>query len=142
MSKKVNDVMSSNIVAVLPSDSVMEAAVQMEKHHIGAVPVVSAGEVKGLLTDRDIVLRCVAKDKDVKSIKVSDVMSEKVVFVTPDQSIDDAAKIMAAEQIRRLPVLKDGYIDGMISFADIARQGKEAEISSSISEISKPDCGC
>lgn len=139
MNRKVREIMSKDIVAVLPSDSILEAAKQMEKHHVGSVPVVSAGEVKGILTDRDIILRCIAKEKDVNSTKASEIMSEKIVFVTPDQTVNDAAKIMANEQIRRLPVLNNGCIDGMISFADVTKLAKDSEISKSISEISKPE---
>ena len=135
--KKVKDIMSHNIIAVLPSDSVMEASTLMNEHHIGALPVVSAGEVKGMITDRDIVLRCVAQDKDAKKVKVSQIMSNDIAFVTPEQSINDAVEVMSNEQIRRLPVLNDGYIDGMLSIADIARQGADPEIASAICEISK-----
>lgn len=135
--KKVKDIMSHNIIAVLPSDSVMEASTLMNEHHIGALPVVSAGEVKGMITDRDIVLRCVAQDKDAKKVKVSQIMSNDIAFVTPEQSINDAVEVMSNEQIRRLPVLNDGYIDGMVSIADIARQGADPEIANAICEISK-----
>ncbi len=139
--KKVKDLMSTNIIAVLPSDSVMEAAVLMSENHIGALPVVSAGEVKGMITDRDIILRCVSKNKDVKNVKASEIMSNDIAFVTPEQSINDAAEIMAQEQVRRLPVLNEGYIDGMISLADIARQGADPEIAKTICEISKSNIG-
>lgn len=141
MKKKVKDLMSNKIIAVLPSDSVMEVAFLMSEHHIGAVPVVSAGEIKGMVTDRDIVLRCVAQNKNTKDIKASEIMSDNIAFVTPDQSINDAAEIMANEQIRRLPVLTDGYISGIISLADIARQGAEPEIAKAICEISRSNIG-
>lgn len=141
MSKTVKDIMSDHIVAVLPSDTVSEAAKLMLEHHIGAVPVVSAGELKGLITDRDIVLRCVAKGKSVEDTKATEIMTTDIAFVTPQQSVKDAADMMASEQVRRLPVLKDGIIDGMVSLADIARKGTDAEVSEAICEISQSNIG-
>ena len=137
MERKVKDIMSSNIIAVLPSDNIFEAAKLMDKHKIGAVPVVSAGELKGMITDRDIVLRCIAKDKDVKSVKASDLMSTDLVFLTPEQTVRDATQMMSDNQIRRLPVVDNGHIDGMVSLADIAKLGPDAEIAQAICEISK-----
>lgn len=141
MIKKVKDIMSNNIIAVLPSDTAEEAAILMREHNIGAIPVVSAGEVKGIITDRDIVTRCVSCGKQADSTKVSDLMSTDITFITPNQTIKDAISIMSAEQIRRLPVVKDGYIDGMISFADVTRNFHGMEITDAITEINLPDDG-
>lgn len=141
MQQTVKQVMSRNIVALLPGDTAYEAAALMNEHHVGSLPVVSGGEVKGILTDRDIVLRCVAGAKDPKTTRVSEIMSPDVVYVTPDQTVSDAAKMMASEQVRRLPVIKDGYIDGIISLADIARRDYDTETAEAISEISMPNIG-
>lgn len=138
LKQKVKDLMTTNIIATLPSDTIEEAAILMKENNIGSVPVVSAGELKGILTDRDIVTRCVAESKKPDSTKVSELMSSDIAFVTPEQSIHDAISIMSNEQVRRLPVIKDGYIDGMISFADIARNNTDMEIAKAISEISEP----
>ncbi len=141
LSKKIKEIMSNNVIAVLPSDTAEEAAILMREHNIGAIPVVSAGEVKGIITDRDIVTRCVSFGQRADSTKVSDLMSTDVTFITPDQTIQDAISIMSTEQIRRLPVVKDGYIDGMISFADVTRNYHGMEITDAITEINLPDVG-
>lgn len=138
MQETVNDVMSKKIVAVLPGDTVQEAARLMKEHDIGAVPVVSGGELKGLLTDRDIVLQCVAAGKNPAQIKACEMMTRDVVIVSPGQTVSEAARLMGKEQIRRLPVIRDGVLDGIISMADIARRHAGPEVASAISEISTP----
>ena len=122
MQETVNDVMSKKVVAVLPGDTLEEAARLMKEHDVGVLPVVSGGELKGLVTDRDIVLQCVAAGKEPSQVKAYQIMTKDVVSVSPGQTVSEAARLMGKEQIRRLPVLKDGVIDGMISMADIARR--------------------
>lgn len=134
----VRDIMTKDIVSILPSDTVEDAAQIMAQNDIGSVPVVYEGELKGLLTDRDIVLRCVSRGKSAKEMKVSDLMTTDIAFLTPDQTLYDAANIMAKKRVRRLPVLNKGYIDGMVSLADIARFHKDAEIASALCEVSIP----
>ena len=136
MQETVKDVMSKNIIAVLPSDTIQEVARLMQENNIGAVPVVSGGELKGILTDRDIVLGCVAQGKDPHDVKASSLMTREVAYVTPNQTVHDAVQMMASEQVRRLPVIRDGYIDGIVSLADIARRHAGPEIAEAISEIS------
>ena len=135
MQETVNDVMSKKVVAVLPGDTLEEAARLMKEHDVGVLPVVSGGELKGLVTDRDIVLQCVAAGKAYQ------IMTKDVVSVSPGQTVSEAARLMGKEQIRRLPVLKDGVIDGMISMADIARRHAGPEVAAAISEISEPFSG-
>lgn len=134
----VSDVMSRRVVSINSSAPVSECAKLMSGHNIGAVPIVDSGQIKGILTDRDIVLRCVAEGKDPKQMKINDIMSTNTVSVTPQQSIDDVADIMAAEQIRRVPVIENGKISGMVSIADLARLRHGVEVADAISEISKP----
>lgn len=136
MQETVKDVMSRSLVAVLPGDTAEEAARLMRDHNIGSVPVVSGGQLRGILTDRDIVLRCVAQGKDPTRTRAGDLMTGQVAYVTPNQTVHDAVQMMAAEQVRRLPVVRDGYIDGMVSLADIARRHAGPEIAEAISEIS------
>lgn len=139
MQETVNDVMSKKVIALLPSDSVRDAAKLMSYNDIGSIPVVSGGELKGIITDRDIVIRCIAQNKSVDNMHVSELMSTDITFVTPDQTVHDAISLMASEQIRRLPVIRNGFIDGMISLSDIARLHAGPEIASAISEISRKD---
>lgn len=110
----------------------------MSEHNIGSIPVVDNGQIKGMLTDRDIVLRCVAEGKDPTHVKVGDIMTTGTVYITPHQSVDDAVRMMSYEQIRRLPVVEDGKLAGIISLADLARMRDHTEVAQAICEISKP----
>lgn len=141
MQETVNDIMTKNVIALLPSDTIEEAAKLMSENDIGSLPIVSGGELKGMITDRDIVLRCVAKGKTASEVRVSDLMSTDIAFVTPNQTVHDAVNLMSSEQVRRLPVINNGYVDGMISLADIARLHAGPEIASAISEISESKFG-
>ena len=140
MQETVNDVMSKKVVAVLPGDTLEEAARLMKEHDVGVLPVVSGGELKGLVTDRDIVLQCVAAGKEPSQVKAYQIMTKDVVSVSPGHTVSEAARLMGKEQIRR-PVIKDGVIDGMISMADIARRHAGPEVAAAISEISEPFSG-
>ncbi len=141
MEETVRDIMSKNIVAVMPNDTAEVAAKLMSDYDIGSLPVISGGHLKGLLTDRDIVTRCISEGKSANSTKVGDLMSTNVAFVTPEQSVHDAISMMASERVRRLPVVKEGFVDGMVSLADIARIHSGPEIASALTEISKMDSG-
>lgn len=135
---QIRELMTTRIVSVDPASSVKDAALLMNKNNIGAVPVVENGSVRGILTDRDIVLRCVAENRDAGNLKVSDICSGGAISVTPAQSVKDAMHIMSTEQVRRLPVVEDGRLIGMLSLADIAREKSGMEIADTISEISMP----
>jgi len=134
----VREVMSCDVVSISGDRTAAEAAQLMSKHNIGVLPVTDGNCVKGIVTDRDIVLRCVAKGMDSTSCKVCDVMSCNTTFVSPDQSVSDAARIMACEQIRRIPVLEGGNLAGMITLGDISRYKQDAEVAQAMCEISKP----
>ena len=138
MQEIVKDVMTKEVLAVLPSDTVEQAAVLMYENDIGSVPVVLDGVLKGILTDRDIVVRCIAKGKSTYKAKVSEIMSNDICTLTPKNTLHDAIEIMAKEQIRRVPVVENGMIDGIVSLADIARVHSGPEIALAISEISLP----
>jgi CBS domain-containing protein len=135
---QVSEIMTTRIVSVTPGSSVRDAAVLMNRHNIGAVPVVDNGTVSGMITDRDIVLRCVSENRDPAAVKVSDICSSGAVSVKPSQSVRDAMHLMSAEQVRRLPVVDNGKLVGMLSFADIAREKSGMELSEAIAEISMP----
>lgn len=134
----VREIMSTRIVSVQPTSTVRDAALLMNRHNIGSVPVVEGNAVRGMLTDRDIVLRCVAADRDPSSVKVSDICSQGAVSVSPNQSLSDAMNLMATEQVRRLPVVDNGSLVGMLSLADIAREKSGMELAEVISDISMP----
>lgn len=135
---KVRDVMTNRVISIGSSSTVKDAAVLMNLNNIGAVPVVDSGSVKGMLTDRDIVLRCVAENKDASTLKVSDICSQGAISVRPDQSVTEAMDLMSSDQIRRLPVVENDKIVGMLSFADVAREKAGMELAETISDISMP----
>ena len=134
----VSEVMSRQVVSVDPGSTVSDASKMISKHNIGSVPVAQNGNVCGILTDRDIVLRCIAEGRDPKSIKVADVMTSPLVSVTSTETIETAMQTMASEQVRRMPVVDAGRLVGFVSMADFARVKGNPKISDTISEISMP----
>ncbi|ADU26283.1 putative signal transduction protein with CBS domains [Ethanoligenens harbinense YUAN-3] len=135
---QVSEIMTTRIVSVEPTATVREAATLMSRNNIGSVPVVDGGAVRGMLTDRDIVLRCVSENKDADTVKVSDICTHGAVSVRPQDPVSNAMHLMSAEQVRRLPVVDNGKLVGMLSFADVAREKTGMEVAQSISEISMP----
>lgn len=135
---KISEVMSTSVVSVSPTQSVAEAAKLMSDNNIGAVPVADNGKIRGMLTDRDIVLRCVAQNLSAQTTKAGDVMTTGPVFVTGDTDVNDAMMLMSNEQVRRLPVLQNGKLAGFVSLADIARRHTGPELADAISDISMP----
>ncbi len=133
----ITDVMSTDIQYCTPLDNVFEVAVIMKDYDVGAVPIVEEGKVLGIITDRDIAIRGVAS-KHPGSTKVTDIMSTSLVTVSPHTSVSEAADLMASKQIRRLPVVEDGRLVGMVSLGDLAvRQTLEQAANDALSEISE-----
>lgn len=119
---KVKDVMSRRMICISPDESASVAARLLSRHNIGALLVCSKeGRLRGLLTDRDIVLRCVAAEEDPKATKVSEIMTRRIISVDCEESLQTAAGLMAREQIRRLPVEENGKVVGMVSLGDFAK---------------------
>ncbi len=135
---QVKDIMSSKVISISPNESAAVAARMLSRYNIGALPVCSKeGRLRGVVTDRDIVLRCIAADEDANSTKVSEIMTRRLFTVGEDASLQQAADLMAKEQIRRLPVERDGKLVGMVSLGDFAKtQGCTMEAAQALSEIS------
>jgi CBS domain-containing protein len=133
--------MTSEPATVKPDATLGEVATLMKQEDCGSIPVVDDGRLVGIVTDRDIVIRAVAAGKDPKTVRVSEVMSADPVTVGPDEKIDRARKVMADRQIRRLPVVEDGALVGIIVTAQIARNEDERETGETIKEISEPSSG-
>lgn len=132
----IKDVMSKEVVTCNPQDYVSEVADQMRTLDIGCLPVVSNKKLIGMITDRDIVTRAVAKD--VKS-KVEDVMTRAVISVSPDDTTAEASTVMARNQVRRLPVVENGVLVGFVSLADLAFPFPHVqEVSNAMESISQP----
>jgi CBS domain-containing protein len=123
---------------VSPSQSLAEAAEVMKGEDVGSVPVVEEGRLAGILTDRDIVTRAVAERRDPQTVKVDEVASGELVTVEPEQDLDEALALMARHQVRRLPVVEEGRLVGMLAQADVAFEAKEKKVSETVEEISKP----
>lgn len=137
--KIVKDIMSTDIQTVTLKDNVFEIATLMAKYDIGFVPVVEGKKLIGVVTDRDLVIRGYA-EKNEGSAAVDQVMSRDVTTIAPDTSVDEAAKIMAKEQIRRLPVCENGNLVGVVAIGDLAVRDKfENEAGDALSKISEKD---
>jgi CBS domain-containing protein len=121
---------------VAPSTSVRDAARLMAEEGVGPLPVVDEDRLVGIVTDRDLVLRVLAEDRDPDSTTVSEVASEEPVTVQPDDDIDRALQLMAQHQVRRLPVIEAGRLVGIVTQADIAREAPADQTGEVVEEIS------
>ena len=138
MAHNVRDVMTSNPCTIDAGKSVAYAAKMMREEDVGLAPIVEADKLVGMLTDRDITIRVVAEGKDPEQVKVSDVASSQVVTVSPQQDLDEALRMMAKHQVRRLPVVEDdGKLVGVVAQADIARKGDDVATGRLVEEISQ-----
>ncbi|MDQ2087505.1 CBS domain-containing protein [Herbivorax sp. ANBcel31] len=136
---KVRDKMTKSVAYVEPAKNIVEAAQLMQEHNVGSVPVCDQTGIVGIVTDRDIVVRNVAHGKTPQDTKIQDVMTSQVMTVTPDMDIDDVTKMMAHEQIRRVPVIENNQVVGIVSLGDVASDIRfDMEASEALSEISKP----
>jgi CBS domain-containing protein len=133
----LREIMSTNVVTVSPHDNVFEVATMMREGNVGMIPVVENGRLAGVVTDRDLVTRGIAKKKP-NSGTVRDIMSTNLVCGTPDMSVDEAARLMSDAQVRRLPVVENDRLVGVVSLGDLAvRQIHQDEASQALNEISE-----
>ena len=137
--KHVADVMTPDPRSVEPETPVVEAARILRDENVGSLPVVQDGRVTGIVTDRDLVVRVIAEGRDPGSTTVGEVVSGKPVTVRPEQELDEALRLMASHQIRRLPVVEDGdRLVGIFAQADVALTGDEERSGALVEEISQP----
>jgi len=135
--KKVREAMSRDPRSVGERTSVQEAARLMKEQDVGSLPVVEDERLVGIITDRDIVIRGVAVRSDVSSLSVMDVASHEVTTIAPDQELDEALRLMAQEQVRRLPVVDGDRLVGILAQADVAREGDEERVGETVEQISQ-----
>lgn len=122
---KVKDCMCNNVACVTPQTTLSDVAKMMQTEHVGCIPVCDANKtVVGLVTDRDIVLRGVACSKNTNTTPVSEVMTTKVYTVAPDAEVTEASKIMCDCQVKRVPVIENDTIVGIITLGDLANNGQ------------------
>jgi CBS domain-containing protein len=138
MGKSVRDVMTSNPRTIDANSDVASAAKLLKIEDVGVVPIVEGNRLVGVLTDRDIAINVVAEGKDPQSTTVREVASTDLVTVDPQQDLDEALRLMAQHQVRRLPVVEeDGKIVGILAQADVALQSKDSQTGEVVEEISK-----
>ncbi|MBA2642166.1 MAG: CBS domain-containing protein [Actinobacteria bacterium] len=142
MGTKVSDVMTARPRAVSPDTPLSQVAELMESEDIGAIPILDGDQLAGMITDRDIVIRAVAKGKDPRGMPAREISSRDVVTVRPDSNLSEALELMAGHQVRRLPVVdEDNRLLGVVSQADIALGAREKAVGEMVEEISKPPEG-
>lgn len=138
MAKKISELMSPNPCTIEADKPVAYAARMMKEEDVGLAPVVEGERLVGTLTDRDIVTRVVAEGKDPQSVTVREVASTDLVTIDPQQDLDEALRLMAGNQVRRLPVVEeDGRLVGVVAQADVAREAKDKQTGELVEEISK-----
>jgi CBS domain-containing protein len=138
MSKTVQDAMTANPVTIGRTDTVVNAARLMESADVGSVPVVDGGTPVAIVTDRDIAIRVVAQGKDPSATQVAEIATDQPYYVHPEQNLDEALELMAYRKVRRLPVVDDGQLVGMLAQADIVHEAKDKKAAHIIEEISQP----
>jgi CBS domain-containing protein len=140
MPQSLRDIMTANVITIKETQTVQEAAALMSQNNIGAIPVVSnSGQMAGIITDRDITLRTTAQGENPQT-PVSEVMTaQTIVQGSPDMDVHQAANLMAQQQIRRLPVVENGQVVGMVALGDLAVQNQYAnEAEEALQSISTP----
>ena len=138
MGQRIRDIMTSNPSTVEPDKTVVDAARIMKQEDAGVVPVTENGRLTGMVTDRDIAIRVVAEGRDPQSTPVREVASKDLVTVDPRQDLDEALRLMAQHQVRRLPVVEeDGRLVGVVAQADVARHGNDTKTGQVVQEISE-----
>ena len=133
---KVSELMSNRVVSIGPDAPVGAAARLLRQANVGALPVCDARRrLRGIVTDRDIVTRCVALGSDPEETPVREIMSRGVVTCGPEEAMDAAVKRMCSDQVRRLPVLEEGKLIGIVTLCDLSRRS-DMEAAAALAEIS------
>jgi CBS domain-containing protein len=140
MAQTVRDVMASGAESIEENDTILDAARRLAELDIGAMPMCEAGgEISGMLTDRDVVVKVIAQGKDVGEVTAGELAQGPVATVSPDTSLEDAIETMTREGVRRLPVVEGDDLVGMVSQADLARalpQDQAAKVVEAVSASS------
>ncbi|BAH08221.1 CBS domain-containing protein [Clostridium kluyveri] len=136
---KVENVMTKSVASLNPDDTIDKAAQVMMENNIGSLPVCQQGKIIGILTDRDISIRAMG-NKASNSKTVRDIMSSNPVTASPDMDVKDVSRIMSERQIRRVPVVENNNVVGIVSLGDLAVNPKSnSQAGDALSSISQPD---
>ena len=135
---KLREIMTNSVITIHPEESVAVAARTLTHYNIGALPVCgSDGKLCGVLTDRDLVTRCLASNKLPENTKVRDVMTGRVISASPEMDTAVAAHLMGRQQVRRLPVVENGKLCGVVSLGDLAvREDLNPDAADALGDIS------
>ena len=135
---KISDIMTANVISISKDESVAAAARLLRRYNVGALPVTDRDmRLRGIVTDRDIATRCVAADADPKTTKVGEIMSRGIITASTGDTVGSAVRSMSSDQVRRLPVIDDGRVVGMVTLCDMARaRSCEMEAAEALAEIS------
>lgn len=136
---QIRELMSKSVVSITPEESAALAARLLTRHNLGMLPVCGQdGRLVGVVTDRDIVTRCLAAGQDPSRVPVEDIMTRELETLSPQEEVEAASARMADGQVRRLPVVEDGRVVGVLSLADLARSRRyEAEAAQALCQISE-----
>jgi CBS domain-containing protein len=138
MSRSIRELMTANPCAIDADKTVDYAAKMMRDEDVGFAPIVEGDRLIGTLTDRDVAIGVVAEGKDPRSTAVRDVASKQLVTIDPQQSLDEALRLMAKHQVRRLPVVEeDRRLIGVLAQADIAREADAATTGGLVEDVSR-----
>ena len=138
MAKSIQELMSTNPVAIDADQSVADAAKMLRDEDVGLAPIIEGDKLSGTVTDRDIAIRLVAEGKDPASTKVRQIASTDLVTVDLEQDLDEALRLMARHQVRRLPVVDESArLVGVFAQADVAREASVSQTGELVEEISK-----
>ena len=137
---KVSEIALKEVYCIDPTATVSEAASMMKRHGVGALPVCSGDHLVGMITDRDMVISCVAASLNPAACRVNEVMTAEPLVVGPEADVEDAARVMAEEQVRRIPVADGDTVVGMLSLGDLARTlvTNDALVAGVLREVSSP----
>jgi len=138
MAERIRELMTSNPRSLESGSTVMEAARLMRDEDAGIIPVVEGEKLVGTVTDRDIAIRVVAEGRSPESVTVGEIASRELVTIDPQQDLDEALRLMARHQVRRLPVVEeDGKLVGIVAQADVAKRASEERTGEVVEDISK-----
>jgi len=138
MGKRITDLMTPNPRTIDQDRPVTDAAKMMRDEDVGLAPIVDGDRLVGTVTDRDIAIRIVAEGKDPQTTKAIDIASRELITIDPQQDLDEALKLMARHQVRRLPVVEeDGKLVGVVAQADIAEHASGKKTGEVVEQISK-----
>ena len=121
---KVRDIMTKQVTTLNPNDTVEHAAELMKEYNVGSIPVCNEDEIIGIVTDRDITIRSVAEGENSERQNVRAIMSSNPIVGNPEMDVHDAAKLMADKQVRRLPIVENNHVVGIVALGDLAVEPK------------------